>query len=134
MTVVIVAVHLLSLLPLQPPPLPDRGALVSLVAVLSRPYEYDGKRVALQGWCVRSDEESGLYLTQEDAQYGNASSALWLEVDPVKFTAWKKGASWRCIVEGRVDTKDHGHLGAFAATLADIRELYPKRSRTTSPR
>jgi hypothetical protein len=58
------------------PPGPEHVSLLRLIANRER---YDGKEVITQGFCVRSYENTGLYLSREDAFHDLTLNGLVLD-------------------------------------------------------
>lgn len=56
----------------------QEGERISLIAVITKPEEYDGKRATVRGVLRAEDEGIALYMFQEDADYESHISALWL--------------------------------------------------------
>jgi hypothetical protein len=56
----------------------DGAIKTSLVRLLAHPEEYNGRRVRLVGYYHSEFEESGLYLTKDDATSHNYQNGLWV--------------------------------------------------------
>ncbi len=96
---------------------------VSLVRILSAPASFEGKIVETEGWCVRAQEESALYLSREDADYLRTGNSLWLDVTPSLAEKIRFPLSWACQVEGRYSAQVHGHLGLWPGGLKAVARL-----------
>ncbi|MCH8473615.1 MAG: hypothetical protein LAT55_00120 [Opitutales bacterium] len=98
----------------------------SLVRVVSNPEGYDGKRILLKGFLRRGFEESGLYLSREDAAILNTKQALWvgsvregrenIEFPDEEFVMIVGTLSFE---EG----KGFGHMGLWLAEITEIEQV-----------
>lgn len=109
---------------------PDGGAAesVSMVQLIARPEEFDGRRVRLIAWLSLGFEESVVYLHREDFDVANSSNALWLELDGQPEGATRTIPSGRrgwVVVEGVFERSLRGHLGASRGGIRDVTTLVP---------
>lgn len=84
---------------------------VSLIRLLARVEEYDGKKVLTSGYYRIGFEESALYVCKDLARRHSILDGLWVEW---RDDAWVDPAlSDGCyvIVAGTVDARRHGHGG-----------------------
>ncbi|MCC5788132.1 MAG: hypothetical protein JJT75_00730 [Opitutales bacterium] len=98
----------------------------SLVRVVSNPEAYDGKRILLKGFLRRGFEQSGLYLSREDAAILNTKQALWvgsvrkgrenIEFPEEEFVMIVGTLSFE---EG----KGFGHRGLWLAEITEIEQV-----------
>ena len=97
---------------------------VSIVQVISNPPEFDGKRVRFIGFARIEFEGDAIYLHREDYEYGIARDAIWLNV-PADMTKEQKDAvnMHYVICTGVFNAKAHGHMGAFAGEIQNVRRL-----------
>lgn len=106
---------------------------VSLVQLLATPERYNGKTVQVTGYLHLQFEDTALYFSKEDAQYG--SNALWvgfandvkLETDgnPSRRKRLKL-SSFDCrhvLVQGVFDSSVRGHLGSFPGGVTNISRI-----------
>ena len=56
----------------------SEGERISLVAIITKPEEYDGVRATVRGILRAEEEGIALYVFEEDAEYESHISALWL--------------------------------------------------------
>ena len=56
----------------------EEGERISLVAIITKPEEYDGVRATVRGILRAEEEGIALYMFEEDAEYESHISALWL--------------------------------------------------------
>ena len=57
---------------------PNEGERISLIAIITKPEEYDGVRATVRGILRAEEEGIALYVFEEDAEYESHISALWL--------------------------------------------------------
>ena len=57
---------------------PNEGERISLIAIITKPEEYDGVRATVRGILRAEEEGIALYVFAEDAEYESHISALWL--------------------------------------------------------
>jgi|GEM_PF-4700563 len=104
----------------------DGVIATSLVRVVANPEDYDGKRVLLKGFLQRGFEESGLYLSRDDAAILNSRQALWVG----SLKDGREGndfpdEGWVMIVgKFRYERgKGSGHMGLWLAEITDIEQI-----------
>jgi len=56
----------------------EEGERISLVAIITKPEEYDGVRATVRGVLRAEEDGIALYMFAEDAEYESHISALWL--------------------------------------------------------
>ena len=56
----------------------SEGERISLIAIITKPEEYDGVRATVRGILRAEEEGIALYVFAEDAEYESHISALWL--------------------------------------------------------
>lgn len=98
----------------------NRPPALTLLSALSDPASAEAREIVADGWCNREFEEAAIYLTHDDYEYANQRAALWLDMAPSVFPEWKGNVLTRCQIRGRVDTKQHGHLGLYPATITNV--------------
>lgn len=119
---------------------PDKVSLIRLIAYRE---QYDGKRVATQGFLVDKFEHHALYLSHDDAKYAVTYNGLWLGEplsrdnagDAVKHPL-RDGHLKYVTIEGKFRKVGHGHLGTKYGGKLDevlIRKIHGETS-TLSPR
>ncbi|MBI5874925.1 MAG: hypothetical protein HZB81_03620 [Deltaproteobacteria bacterium] len=98
-----------------------RPEAVSIVQLLANPEKYQGHLVMVTGFCRIEFEGNAIYLHQDDYTYGNTKNGIWLGIDrqEVRFK-FEKG---HCLVVGRFDAKNQGHMGLFSGALNDIKRF-----------
>lgn len=110
---------------------------VSLINLIVNPEKYDLKMVRVEGYLHIKFEDSALYLSKSDADYLNGQNAIWvsfsenkdIKIQPldrnIKLSKENLGY-FDCkyvLLEGVFNKNDHGHMGAYAATLEDITRI-----------
>lgn len=105
---------------------------VSIVELLSNPERYHGKRVLVQGYLHLGFEDSALYFSKEQADYGLTKDALWVsyknDLSLTSMNSAKKGSKpdihyFDCkyvILIGTFNKDKMGHLSLFSGTLEDV--------------
>lgn len=105
---------------------------VSMVELLSNPERYHGKRVLVQGYLHVGFEDSALYFSKEQADYGLTKDALWVnyknDLSLTSMNSAKKGSKpdihyFNCkhvILIGIFNKDKMGHLSLFSGTLEDV--------------
>lgn len=99
----------------------------ALVELVTRPEEFDGKRVRVIGFVNFEFEGNGLYFSREDWRQGIATNSVWIE-PPAGFDS-DSGPPMRqpnrryVIVEGTFRASLGGHFGMWSATLEKVTRL-----------
>ena len=62
----------------RPARTPNTEEGISLIAIITKPEEYDGVRATVRGILRAEEEGIALYVFEEDAEYESHISALWL--------------------------------------------------------
>lgn len=106
---------------------------VSLVQLLATPERYNGKQVLVTGYLHLQFEDTALYFSKEDAQYG--SNALWVgfandvKLETVGNPSQRKRLklssfdSRHVMVQGVFDSSMKGHLGGFPGGITNISRI-----------
>lgn len=101
-----------------------RISKVSLVELLAKPAQYDGKRVSVSGFYHYEFESSGLYLSRDDARFGVLRNSVWVGDSTNESTtaALKSFNDSFIMVFGRVtyEADGVGHLGLFPVAVEEI--------------
>jgi hypothetical protein len=103
---------------------------VSMIQLLASPKEFEGRRIAVQGFVQLGNEERALYLTREDAEYFNTANSLWLDASSPIGDALSGFVS----VEGTFTAAAHGHMGLWLGTIERIARVERIKSRAEYPR
>jgi hypothetical protein len=101
----------------------------SLVRILAHPEQFNGKRVLLDGYLKIAFEESGLYLSKDDADHLNTMQALWVG-SPKDGKDVKYPKNGFVMIVGTVrytEGQGAGHLGSWFAELSDIEQIVKSR-------
>jgi len=106
---------------------PQRAAMVSLVALLARAYEYDGKTVQVVGFAHLEFEGNGLYLHREDFEQGIVKNSLWLEVSGEQ--ASLAPTDRYVIIEGVFNARNNGHMSLRSGSIERMTRFEPWPSR-----
>ncbi len=93
---------------------------VSLVQLLATPERFDGKRVAVVGYCWLEFEGDAVYLSREDYVNRVFKNAIWLHVSREQRVAWKSIHGKYARLEGTLRAAEQGHGSMFTAELVDL--------------
>lgn len=106
---------------------PQRAAMVSLVALLARPREYDGKIVQVVGFAHLEFEGNGLYLHREDFEQGLVKNSVWVDISGQR--ARLAPNDRYVIVEGVFNARNNGHMGLRSGSLERVTrfDAWPSR-------
>src|SRR5262249_42577734 len=63
----------------------SKAALVSIIALICNPTQYEGKHIQVIGFGHIKFEDMAVYLTGDDARYGITSNGIWLEIPKTDF-------------------------------------------------
>lgn len=98
--------------------------VVSLVNLIATPSAYNGKWVSIQGVVeVSSRGEPAVFLTADDATYGNLANAICLSKEGVPDDRWHSASGRWFGIRGMFDGDDRCHAGLFAGTIREIDRL-----------
>jgi hypothetical protein len=99
----------------------------SLVQLLAEPAEFDGRLVRVIGFCSIEFEGNAIYLHREDYEQGILKNAMWLSLGdmlpPARQELSARLHEKYCIVEGRITSRQNGHMGAFGGEIAELTRL-----------
>jgi hypothetical protein len=99
----------------------DGAVTTSIVRLLANPEAYNGKKVDVVGYYKWRYEGSGLYLSREAGEMGNASLGIWVDVPQTNSVDGRIEfvASGFVEVQGmfRYSTNGSGHLGQWPAKI-----------------
>ena len=105
----------------------DGVIFTSIIRLIAHPKEYEGKKVMILGFYSRGRELSSLYLSREDARYGNTQSAVWIDLggaETNKLVNTKITSSEiRVVGTFHSDSVGSGHMGAWPSEIKDLKLL-----------
>jgi hypothetical protein len=108
---------------------------VSMVQLLANPEKYDGKVVRVEGYLHWKFEDCVLYLSKSDGDYLIGKNGVWIssradpELQPLGdwFNKKKRQLVYfderYVLVEGVFDMNEHGHMGANAGGITQVRRV-----------
>jgi hypothetical protein len=99
-----------------------------MTQLLASPERFEGKRIQVQGVFQRGNEERALYLSQDDAEYLNFASGVWLESTK---DADSNGAF--VVVEGTFTAGERGHEGLWPGEIRSISRIDLVKRRSEYP-
>ncbi len=94
---------------------------VSIVNLISNPDDYHGKVVVITGFLSLDFEGSGIYLHQDDYEYGITKNGLWCVIDLEKYRASDHSYVG---IEGVFNAKAKGHLGMWSGTIENVKRVW----------
>lgn len=96
---------------------------VSLVQLIARPEQFDGRVVRMVGFCRIEFEGDAIYLHQDDYTHRIYRNGLWLQLtDAIK----KDRASFDqryVLVEGVFSASDKGHRESWSGSVHNIQRF-----------
>jgi hypothetical protein len=103
----------------------DRCTLygVSLIELIARPEEFDGRRVRVIGFVRLEFEGNGIYVSREDWEHSISRNGLWIE--PPENVLRQDFQPRYMLVEGRFDAANHGHLGMWSGAIVEVTRFEP---------
>ncbi len=106
----------------------------SLLQVLAAPERYDGKTVALIGYCSAEFENVAIYLQADDSRNAHFPNGVWLDVDDLLY-AGSKPVKGSCRVSGTYSATRKGHMSYFTGTLTKVQryEKWPPPQKRGKP-
>jgi hypothetical protein len=105
--------------------------VVSLLQILANPRVWHGRRVRLAGFVNLEFEGDALYLSREDFDQALYPNSLWINVPDIlvgpNHPDTHRGYA---MIEGTINSDDHGHMGLWPASLDSITAFVPLLSRS----
>lgn len=105
---------------------------VSLVELIARPEMYDGKRVMVRGFVSSHPEASAIYISRDDAEYGNFKNGVWLDPSP-DFLQEGVMCQWNdsyALVTGSFSAEEGGHMGQWSGAISKISRIVANKGST----
>ncbi len=102
---------------------------VSIIQLIANPEKYHDRFVRVEGYLHNKFEDSGLYLSKEDADHLVGRNSLWITYDDkqrINLLGLKKNPSlsyFDCkmvLLEGTFNKDSNGHRGMFAGELSHV--------------
>ena len=100
--------------------------LESMVAILARPEDFEGRRVRVQGVLHLELEGDQLCLDKDSVRHIVPKNCIWVGLDPRLQKSCKEISQWNgwyALLEGEISAKDHGHMGLFQASVRDVSHI-----------
>lgn len=108
-------------------PSAEEGERISLIAIITKPEEYDGVRATVRGVLKAEDDGIALYMFEEDAQYESHISALWLgkysEIETLSKRQLKAMDGKYVGVTGKIAAKAYGPTGDYNCEMMEIENV-----------
>ncbi len=93
---------------------------VSLVQLIARPKDYDGKIVRVIGFVRLEFEGNGIYLHEDDYKHSIYKNGLWIDVTKDMQKRKVELDQKHVFLEGTFNAKDTGHLGLWSGSIQKI--------------
>ena len=116
-------------------PNPEEGERISLIAIITKPEEYDGVRATVRGVLRAEEEGIALYVFEEDAEYESHISALWLgkyeEIETFSKEQLQEMNGKYVGVTGTIAATSYGPTGDYNCEMkkienvAEVKEVNP---------
>lgn len=112
---------------------------VPLVRVLSRPQDFDERRVRVSGYVSFGFEKDAVFLDEVSYNAALYANAIWISAPTLSAEERARFSRKYAYVEGVFDADLRGHMGDYSGALKDARVLAPiigedEFLRRTSPR
>ena len=130
------ALLLAGIIELQAPELPlasaaeprNKSERVSMTQLIATPERFSGKHVMVFGYFIERFEHSALYLTKDDATYGNSRNSLWIDLPDASQP--KRPKQGFVSVRGYFSfhTNGCGHLGLWTGQITNVLEILKDRA------
>ena len=92
---------------------PASPVAVSLLQLIARPAEFDGRYVQVHGFYNHEFEGNALYLHREDFEQMLSKNAIWMQGKPEDDETY-------ILVEGRFNATRQGHMGLFSGEIEAV--------------
>ena len=87
--------------------------MISLIQLIATPEKFHGQTVQVTGFCNFEFEGNAIYLHTEDYSGRNTKNAIWVDLSKTA----PEPSNGPCIVRGKFDATQHGHLGLFSGLI-----------------
>ena len=110
----------------------------SLITLIARPEDFDGKRVRVIGYVHFEFEGNGLYVSQDDYEHAITRNGVWID-PPLGFesdsgpTRAQRNDRY-VIVEGTFSDRDRGHMGMWSGAIEHVERLEAWSATSAPPR
>ena len=106
---------------------PNEGERISLIAIITKPEEYDGVRATVRGILRAEEEGIALYVFEEDAEYESHISALWLgkyeEINTFTKAQLQAMNGKYVGVTGSIAATEYGPTGDYNCEMTNIENI-----------
>jgi len=106
---------------------PSEGERISLIAIITKPEEYDGVRATVRGVLRAEEEGIALYVFEEDAEYESHISALWLgkyeEIETFSKEQLQEMNGKYVGVTGTIAATSYGPTGDYNCEMTNIENV-----------
>ncbi len=107
---------------------PNEGFQASIVQLLANPEKYHKKNVQVKGFVHVQFEDSSIYLSKDDADYGITSNGFWVSFEkatiPFDGTVGPSEFDRKYVlIEGTFNVNNRGHQGGWAGSFEKISRI-----------
>lgn len=93
---------------------------VSLIQLIAKPKDYDGKVVRVIGFVRLEFEGNAIYLHQDDYKHRISKNGLWIDVTDDIRKKQKEYDQKYVLLEGTFNAKETGHMGLWSGSIQKI--------------
>jgi hypothetical protein len=97
----------------------------SVIALLSNPGQFHGKRVSIAGFISIEFESNGLCLHREDALHALLKNGLWLDTPPQWLSATRCKNQSYVLLQGTFNARRGGHMDLWSGAIESITSCTP---------
>lgn len=98
---------------------------VSLITLIAKPAEFDGKQVRVKGFARVEFESNAIYLHRDDYLYGITKNGLWLDLEMVSSKSAAGADKRYVLIEGVFSMEEQGHFGMWSGSIKHITRIQP---------
>lgn len=98
---------------------------VSLITLIAKPADFDGKQVRVKGFARVEFEGNAIYLHRDDYLYGITKNGLWLDLEMVPSKSAAGADKRYVLVEGVFSMEEQGHFGLWSGSIKHITRIQP---------
>jgi hypothetical protein len=93
---------------------------VSIIQLIARPEQFDGRRVRLIGYLWLEFEGNAIYLAEADQKHGLTKNGLWVGFARGTLEPGRAYSGHYVLIEGTFRAGSHGHMGLWSGTIENI--------------
>ena len=101
----------------------DHPIDVSILSLISRPQEFDGKLVRVIGYFRAEFEGDAIYLHKQDYLLFIPKNGLWVDLEVDIRKQAKKANNGYVLLEGVFEAGNQGHLGSWSGAIGKVQRI-----------